>query len=248
MTAQDYGINFPYGATDYPYSPTHPHRGDDRPCPTGTPVVINGTTIGLTGATGYVFGAHLHIQEWSGTPANTRKPQNSFKPGRVTAATSSSDFGNYITITGSDGWNTSYCHLSQINVSVGQEIGVKAMIPDNDDWYWRFKKLMMQVRGRDMSRDEFRKNFVGVEPFHMVEIVSDSTEADQATSDGTLGYKARTENWEGKMAELTKAAQIKDNEINDLKTQATVVSGDTELLNSFGKALAKLIARLGLKG
>lgn len=128
MTASDYPINFPYGATSAPYSATHPHRGDDRLCPEGTPVVISGVTIGLTGATGKVIGAHLHIQEWNADYANTRKPQNAFQPGIVVnidpdGTQGDGSFGKFITIQNADGWNDSYCHLSEINVSVGQEIG-----------------------------------------------------------------------------------------------------------------------------
>lgn len=128
MTASDYPINFPYGATVAPYSPTHPHRGDDHPCPAGTPLVINGITLGLTGATGFVSGPHLHIQEWQNDYANTRKPQNAFKPGTVvnidpSGTQGDGSFGKFITIQTADGWNDSYCHLSQINVTVGQKIG-----------------------------------------------------------------------------------------------------------------------------
>lgn len=132
MTASDYPVYFDYGVTSWPYSVTSPHRGEDRCNVWGTPIIIGNTQIGLVGSTGKVYdkdgnmgtkaAAHLHIQEWQGGPHNTRKPQNSFKPGTVTAATSSLDFGNYVTIT-IDGWNTSYCHLSRIDVTVGQVIG-----------------------------------------------------------------------------------------------------------------------------
>lgn len=125
ITAKNYPVNFPYGATSAPYSRLHPHRGDDRACPSGTPIVIGSTTIGLTGATGKVIGAHLHIQEWKGDYANTRKPQNAFKTGVVTnidpnGTQGDGSFGKFITIRSVDGWSDSYCHLSEINVKVGQ--------------------------------------------------------------------------------------------------------------------------------
>lgn len=127
MTALDYSVNFPYGATSPPYGTVaFPfHKGNDRPCPTGTPIVINGTTVALTGNTGMASGPHLHIQEWQGNTANVRKPQNEFKPGAVIQvdSTGGTTFGKYITIKNADGWNDSYCHLSQINVKVGDRIG-----------------------------------------------------------------------------------------------------------------------------
>lgn len=134
MTAQDYSINFPYGATDPPYgTPSLPyHRGEDRPCPRGTPVVINGVTIGLTGDTPgppYCLGPHLHIQEWQGNVVTTRKPCNSFIPGAVVATGNASQWGNYVTIRNADGWNTTYCHLSRIDVRGGQIIGAPAPNP-----------------------------------------------------------------------------------------------------------------------
>lgn len=154
MSAQDYQINLPYGSTAQPYSTTHPHRGDDRPCPSGTPIIIDGQEIGLTGATGYVFGAHLHIQEWHDTAsgdkyANTRKPQNAFRPGIVvnidpvgTYPNNKNDgtqgdgsFGKFITIQTADGWNDTYCHLSRIDVAVGDIIGDKMEKFNSGDLY-----------------------------------------------------------------------------------------------------------------
>src|SRR5690606_18774681 len=133
MTAQDYTVYFPYGATSKPYSPAHPHRGNDRCNKRGVPVVVEGVQIGIVGATGKVYeanghmgtdeAAHLHTQEWINNVANTRKPQNEFKGGTVVQAAKSTDFGNYVTIRNEDGWNTSYCHLDRIDVKVGQVIG-----------------------------------------------------------------------------------------------------------------------------
>lgn len=135
MNASDYPINFPYGSSDPPYSTAHRHRGDDRPCPEGTPIVMDGVTIGLTGHTGEYQGVaylpHLHIQEWQGDFANTREPQNSFEGGTVVQAGTLSEFGNYVTIQTSDGWNDSYCHLSKINVKVGDEVGMADKVDEN---------------------------------------------------------------------------------------------------------------------
>ena len=81
-----------------------------------------------------------------------------------------------------------------------------------------------------MSREEFQKNFVGTDPFHMVEILSDGPEAAGALSDQSLGQQAREQNWQGqindlnskltdlqsKVDELVKVQTIKDNEITRL--------------------------------
>ena len=64
----------------------------------------------------------------------------------------------------------------------GDNVPMSTIIPDQDNWYARFNKLMVQIRGRTLSRDEFRKNFVGVDDFHMIEILSDNPEADEATA------------------------------------------------------------------
>lgn len=252
MSASDYNITFPYGATSAPYSPTLPHRGDDRPCPTGTPIVIAGQTIGLTGATGNVIGAHLHIQEWAGDYANTRKPQNAFKSGVVinvdlNGTQGDGSFGKFITIKTDDGWNDSYCHLSKINVAVGQTIGEVMGIPDNDAFYGRFNKLTKQIRGREMSREEFTKNIVPArDPFNGVEVLSDSSEADQATADGDLGRVAREQNWQGQIQDLGKAIGVKDGviadqqkEIESLKAQ----TGDNSKWETLKALVRELVGR-----
>lgn len=78
------------------------------------------------------------------------------------------------------GWGES---INNVTILKGGSMG----IPDTDNWYARMNKLMHQIRNRangvngGFTRDEFRKNFVGTDPFRMVEIISDSSEADRAT-------------------------------------------------------------------
>lgn len=154
--------------------------------------------------------------------------------------------------------------------------GSMAGIPDADNYYGRYNKLMLQVRGRNMTRDEFRKNIVGVSDLTAVERISDNPESDRATEaqQWALANRASVEKRIVDLQKMveTQSAQIiglnqtiKDKQlvIDDLKGQVASLrkendqlraqlaaagsNEDTELLNNFGSLLAKLIARLGLK-
>jgi hypothetical protein len=151
MSAKDFPVTFPWGATSPPYgTPAMPrHRGNDRATPTGTPVVINGTQIGLTGATGLVTGPHLHIQEWVGEYKNDRNPQNEFKSGTVTQTGFLSQFGNYVTVQQPDGSNDTYCHLSRIDVKVGDKVGD---MPNEGDVH----NAYLQANGRKATPEEVK--------------------------------------------------------------------------------------------
>ncbi len=158
-SAQDYPINFPYGATDYPYGkPELPfHRGDDRATPNGTKLIIQNKLCALTGESGFVTGPHLHIQEWKGTVYDTRKPQNAFKPGLVTTISNNvnQQWGRYITISNEDGWNTTYCHLSEIYVSKGD------IIKEEDTMTPSALNALSQAAWNKPADDKFIKSYTG---------------------------------------------------------------------------------------
>lgn len=123
-----YPVTFPYGSTTSPYTSSHPHRGNDRAAPLGTPIVVCGKTIGFVGMTGKADGYHCHTQEWRNNHLDVRKPLNEFKPGTVTevdvdGTTGDKSFGKYVTIRSSDGWSTTYCHMNMTNAKVGDIIG-----------------------------------------------------------------------------------------------------------------------------
>ena len=157
-----------------------------------------------------------------------------------------------------------------------------AGIPDHDNYYGRYNKLMIQVRGREMTRDEFRKNIVGVSDLTAVERISDNVESDRATDaqQWALANRAsvekrivdlqktvedldkRVKEQSAQIIGLTQTVNEKQAEISslqdrtadlekenkELKAQLATCGGDdTELLNSFGEILRKIIARLGVK-
>lgn len=191
-------------------------------------------------------------------------------------------------------------------------------IPNADNYYNRYRKAMQYIRGRDMSREEFNKNFVGNTDLRMLEAMLDSTEADAQVDYANWGRVAKNDKWDeqirlggekiqllenerdtinypkinaatqglglpidanvDQIAAAIKALkekadsagneealkmiirdkddqikQITDNftklakENDELKAKLAQPSGDTELLNGFGKLLMQLIARLGIK-
>lgn len=121
-TAQDYKVTFGYGAYGSAgYTQAKPHRGNDRACPIGTTVIIAGTQIGLTGATGLVTGPHLHTQAGTDLACqNTFNPTPlEFKPGTVVNTGVGNQWGNFVTVQVGSQYIT-YCHLSRITCSKGQ--------------------------------------------------------------------------------------------------------------------------------
>lgn len=138
MSAQDYPITFGYGATDgdYYYTPTasHPkganwignyHRGDDRAMPTGTPVLVNGVKIGLSGSGNGRYGAHLHVGKFVG--GSDRNPNGGgFSLEGATVIAVVDNYGSdpvnakYVRIQESSGAQWVYLHMSEVSVKVGQ--------------------------------------------------------------------------------------------------------------------------------
>lgn len=124
MTAKDYPVTFPYGATTAPYSLEHPHKGNDRKMPSGTPVVVGDTIISLSGNTGLSSAPHLHTQAGKdqATQTTVNPDPYEFQPGVVINLGTGPQWGNFVTIRTESGMCITYAHLSKISVDLGQVI------------------------------------------------------------------------------------------------------------------------------
>jgi murein DD-endopeptidase MepM/ murein hydrolase activator NlpD len=132
-TARDYPVTYTYG-----YHPDYPinngfHRGEDRSMPDGVPVVVNNTTIGKSGHSGYVTGPHLHIGRYkvssSGvTYINPRGSGFNLKSflglyPKIDSWGENSTNGKYVRIRNWQGQIFVYCHLSSIaSLTKGQRV------------------------------------------------------------------------------------------------------------------------------
>lgn len=139
MTASDYPITEEYGwQISYPLhtSPADPavpsnekenypgtgygfHTGRDWGCPMGTPIIVNGVQIGLSGNTGETFGPHVHVGRYVGGVATNPETPWVFNSAVVTEIGEDATNGKYVRVQ-ADGASYVYLHMSQQTATKGQ--------------------------------------------------------------------------------------------------------------------------------
>jgi hypothetical protein len=97
--------------------------------------------------------------------------------------------------------------------------GEEDMIGDTDNEYARWEKLGQEVRGRTLSRDEFRAAAVGKTWLNAIEILCDDAEADRTQQAQDLGQLAETQGWQGNMSSMQDTINNQNQTITDLTTK-----------------------------
>lgn len=146
-TVIDYPISFGFKATPYTLYPYH--HGIDYACPVGTPIVVSGQTLGLSGNTGISTGPHCHVDKNNAYPGKFEGYVNPSDwptiTGLVVFAASAGTAGNMIVIK-SGNFFYRFLHLSQFNVKVN-DIIKQGNDMDKDN----------QIAFLTQNRDEWKK-------------------------------------------------------------------------------------------
>lgn len=135
-----------------------------------------------------------------------------------------------------DVYNNYIVGYYRLNAGKGAEVnqGEEEMINDTDAEFWRWQITGKYIRGRVMSRDEFRAAAVGKSWLRALEILDDDVEANITQTTQEVGQVAIRDKWE--------------QQINDLRAQlATRTNIDlTTLQPAEASLLVKLAAFFGL--
>lgn len=105
-----------------------------------------------------------------------------------------------------------------------------AIIKDVNNEWSRWRKLAQQIRGRDFTRNEFRKSAVGLSWLRAMEVLSDNVEADRNRENAALGKMARKDNWQKQIYDLQ--AQVKALGKRPTQAQVDELSKQVNLLSA----------------
>jgi len=201
MTVWDAPISQPYGYDpNYQGNAAHFHYGVDYAAPEGTPITVNGVTIGLVGHTGRVYdqngqntinAAHLHVGHYRGAVAVSVSAQQGkqVSGARVTEVGEDATNGKFVRVADADGSSWVYLHMSKQLARVGDILSEEEEMLNRGDVI-NFYKLLL---GRDpseqeikiyegkpfketiyafMSSDEFKKRVSGSKPINKGDVIN----------------------------------------------------------------------------
>lgn len=187
---------------------------------------------------------------------------NSGGYGHVAVMLGSAESGKFISIDSN--WNGKYLHyvthdyryvkgylIPRVAAVVPKPKG-EPMIADTDNEYARWQKLGWHVRGRNLTRQEFKNSAVGRSWLQAIEILEDSDEADRTQVAQEIGIVAKRDNWEGQIYAGQALAKALDGQVKELKVIADNLKADDDrdkqLINTQVMKIAALTAELQNQG
>lgn len=245
--AQDYPITTGFGQVPgYPLNNGF-HNGVDRSMPNGTPVIVNGVTIGLSNNTGASTGPHLHIGRYeNGHPTNPGNGGFKFNSAVVFDTGRDATNGNFVRITG-DGALWNYLHLQSISVTKGQVLTGGSVSKDAVTREEMEKLVWISGNGNIDSNPAFT-NDIG----NNLNSVADHLISYPSTRDFHLraeaydGLIAEREQLKKRNTQLEKSEQDLAQAVVDRDKVIAAQGGDVEA-TVIGRALIKLLGTFGYK-
>ncbi len=132
----------------------------------------------------------------------------------------------------------------------GAPEGVKmTVIPDSDAYYLRYgRKAAGAIRGRHLTREEFRKHLVGLTDLRALEVLLDNPEADAVQQAQDIGLLALRDRWADQIHGLEAIQTNQQGIINQLNQAITKLTEDgtkdTEATRAGVEDIALLTAQL----
>lgn len=138
------------------------------------------------------------------------------------------------------------------------------MIPDEDNYFYRYAKTFQMIRGRSPSREEFQISAVGKTWLTALEILEDSDEANDTQHAQDVGQLAIRDKWDQQIYGLQDQLKATNDKLNQIAGQADLSAKlqkqvtdltaknqslinqqtkDTETGNSFIRFLGRLFSK-----
>lgn len=137
------------------------------------------------------------------------------------------------------GQNQPHPYTTQINFTSKALLGylrpkggnnVATTIPDADNYYGRYGiDLAQRVRGRILTRAEFKKYIVGNTDLRAVEILCDDSEANNWLALGNLGRTAKNDGWADQIYGLLAKKTALEKQILDVQNTLAVSRNDDSI-------------------
>lgn len=152
-------------------------------------VIQQGQRFYEEGTAGNASGNHIHLEAAKGKFTGSGWYQNAYGIWTLNNSCAPQDayFLDNVRVINGGGYNW----------KTTQQGDEEMKVPDQDNFYWRIgQDLALRIRGRQLSREEFRTYLVGQDTLRAIEILSDDPEATAVQHWQDVGQTAVRDKWD----------------------------------------------------